>query len=100
VCEDLILTKKLATYWRQNLLKKDDAKLGIGHPDEEPVADGEPSESRKALFRLLEIYTHGFKSAGIKLNWKYMPPRRRKKGQAEKENAVGNVQTSKKQKSA
>jgi hypothetical protein len=25
----------------------------------------------------LKIYTHGFKSAGIKFNWKYTPRRRR-----------------------
>jgi hypothetical protein len=78
-----LVTTDLASYWRTNLLKLDDATLGIGLNDEDASSADEPSESRKALDRCMEIYKNRFKDVGITFNLKVGHSRQPKKRVAE-----------------
>ena len=65
---------RLSKYWRKTLLKKTDADLGLGLPNE--TADESSigmSDSRKALYRLLEMRALRIKyisESKLTLNWK------------------------------
>jgi hypothetical protein len=78
-----LITTDLASYWRINLLRLDDATLGIGLNDEDVSGADEPSESRKALDRCMEIYKNRFKDVGITFNLKVGHSRQPKKRVAE-----------------
>jgi hypothetical protein len=71
------MIKELAAYWRTTLLKKDDKTLGLGlgSVDEENVDASAMSESRKALYRFLEVQRTRFESASdgyYKIKFNYM----------------------------
>ena len=89
--------KQLANIWRTVLLKKTDQELGLGidDPDARKEVGEEMSESRRALYRLLEIRAKAFDdvptedgSQKIKLNWKPGKPRKRKQKNSPEEPAA------------